>query len=346
MKLLVLTSLLASSIFAHTHQQKSLLVDETLHNLATDYEAFNYNYENQGQLFDKLNLKNNKNLLFENKTLTNFKNLITFDYLKEELQKISGDSDVIIDNQRTNIPERSKDENIKKAADYLYAQYEAYGFTRKPQTNSKYNNIIVEKLGSINPEKVLVLTSHIDSVGNAGANDDGTGTIAALSIAKALQGIQTKYTLRIVHFDAEEVGLRGSRDYVSSLTKTEIKNLIGNIQLEMMGTNSKKDGVFHVVDCASRRRYRGNKVLTNAIENAIKNMNIAITNNPGCTTRSDHSSFWNEKVPAVAVSENFFGGDGDACYHRSCDVVDSRIDYEYMRNITAAIYGASLELLN
>lgn len=345
MKSLIFSTLLVSCVFAHTHEQKSLMVDETLHNLATDYEAFNYNYENQGKLFQKLNIKN-KNLVFESATLKDFNKKVTLEYLKEELQKISGDTDIIQDNQRVNIPERSKTENIKKAAQYLYEKYESYGFSKKPQTNSKYNNIIVEKLGTTNPEKVLVLSSHIDSVGNAGANDDGTGTIAALSIAKALQGIQTKYTLRIVHFDAEEVGLRGSRDYVSSLSKTEIKNLIGNIQLEMMGTNSKQDGVFHVVDCGTRRRYRGNLVLTNAIEKAIKDMSLSITNNPGCTTRSDHSSFWNEKVPAVAVSENFFGGDGDPCYHRSCDIVDSRIDYDYMRNIIAAIYGASLELLN
>lgn len=346
MKSLIISALIISSLYAHTHDQKSLMVDETLHNLATDYEAFNYTYENQGQLFNKLNFKKNNEIIFDNPTLTNFQNKISLDYLKEELQKISGDADIIQDNQRVNIPERSKTENIKKAADYLYAQYEAYGFKRKPQTNSKYNNIIVEKLGSTNPEKVLIISSHIDSVGNAGANDDGTGTIAALSIAKALQGIQTKYTLRVIHFDAEEVGLRGSRDYVSSLSKTEINNLIGNIQLEMMGTNSRKDGVFHVVDCSKRSRYQRNLVLTNAIEAAIKSMNLGIINNPGCTTRSDHSSFWNEKVPAVAVSENFFGGDSDPCYHRSCDIVDSRIDFEYMRKITAAMYGAALRLLN
>jgi hypothetical protein len=44
----------------------------------------------------------------------NFQNKISLDYLKEELQKISGDADIIQDNQRVNIPERSKDENIKK----------------------------------------------------------------------------------------------------------------------------------------------------------------------------------------------------------------------------------------
>jgi hypothetical protein len=102
----------------------------------------------------------------------------------------------------------------------------------------------------------------------------------------------------------------------------------------------------HVVDCGKRSRYQRNLVLTNAIEAAIKKMNLNLINNPGCTGRSDHSSFWTKDIPAVAVSENFFGGDGDACYHRSCDIVDGRIDYEYMRNITAAIYGAAIELLN
>jgi hypothetical protein len=63
MKSLILSALIISSFYAHTHDQKSLIVDETLHNLATDYEAFNYTYENQGQLFNKLNLKRN-NVIF------------------------------------------------------------------------------------------------------------------------------------------------------------------------------------------------------------------------------------------------------------------------------------------
>jgi len=340
MKYLLLLSIF-NFAFAHTHSD-IIMVDTTAHNFATDYEAFDYDLQNRGQLFNKMNKETFSIYSSEN----NFNKLITIDFLTDELKKISGDKDIIINNSRVNIPERYSEKNKSLTSTYLYKRYEQYGFRAKPQTNSKYKNVIVEKLGSLDPNKVLIISSHYDSVGNAGANDDGTGTIAALSIAKALQNIDLNYTLRIIHFDAEESGLLGSKDYVKSLSSTELKKIIGNIQLEMMGTNSKKDGVFHVVDCAKRRSGHMNKFITDHIELSISQNNLEIINNPGCTTRSDHSAFWNKKIPAVAISENFFGGDGDRCYHAACDVVDSRIDYKYMQSITNAIYTSVLRILN
>jgi hypothetical protein len=45
------------------------------------------------------------------------------------------------------------------------------------------------------------------------------------------------------------------------------------------------------------------------------------------------------------ISENFFGGDADPCYHAKCDVMDERLDYNYMSNILSAVLDASETLL-
>jgi len=171
-------------------------------------------------------------------------------------------------------------------------------------------------------------------MGNAGANDDGSGVISMLAIAKELKDKKFKSTLRFVGFSGEEIGLVGSSKYVSEIKNK--KEIIGNIQLEMMATNSRKDGAFHIIDCD-----KNNSVfMSKHIMSSIENLNIDLKKVPACTSRSDHGSFWKAGLPAIVISENFFGGDGDPCYHKSCDVLDDRIDFDYMAKITSSVASA------
>ena len=48
--------------------------------------------------------------------------------------------------------------------------------------------------------------------------------------------------------------------------------------------------------------------------------------------------------PAIVVSENFFGGDGNPCYHQSCDKVD-KVNFDYMTRLTTALARAVAELV-
>jgi hypothetical protein len=61
-----------------------------------------------------------------------------------------------------------------------------------------------------------------------------------------------------------------------------------------------------------------------------------------CTNRSDHAVFWEYDRPAIVVSQNFFGGDGNPCYHRTCDTVQ-KVNWTYMEKMTRAaantVYG-------
>jgi Zn-dependent M28 family amino/carboxypeptidase len=65
-------------------------------------------------------------------------------------------------------------------------EYEKLGFKVIYQPFGKGANFIAEKFGMTRPDKVLILSSHIDSVGNKGANDNGTGTIGLLTVSKVL----------------------------------------------------------------------------------------------------------------------------------------------------------------
>jgi len=265
---------------------------------------------------------------------------IDTEFIKTKLAEYSGAKKINVDGKDVLISERKSPKGRKLGREFLKQEYEKLGFKVSFQEYGSFrkgSNFIAEKLGD-DESRVLIISSHIDSVQNSGANDDGTGTISALAIAKALNKYRSKYTLRIVGFDQEEVGLVGSKAYVKSLKKEE---LIGDIQLEMMGTNSRKDGVFHVIDCDKSH----STFLTDSIAQAIIDNDIDLKVNKACTTRSDHAKFWDADLPAVVLSENFFGGDSDKCYHKKCDVLDERIDFNYIEKITKAVAHSAKKLI-
>lgn len=258
---------------------------------------------------------------------------------RHKLEEFSGRRETVINGVPRRIPERESDGGRLLARQWLAREYEALGFTVSEHAFSGHVdgvNFIAEKKGTTG--KVLILSSHLDSVGNAGANDDGSGTVAALLIAKALKDVNARHTLRVVAFDREETGLDGSWQYVRTLSRASV---IGDIQLEMMAFNSRADGKFHVIDCDVDHSV----FLTEAIMAEVARLGLPLTRVAACTDRSDHNSFWEAEIPAVAISENFFGGDGDYCYHSACDVVDSRLDFNYAAAIATAVANGVARLL-
>ena len=64
--------------------------------------------------------------------------------------------------------------------------------------------------------------SHTDSVAaGPGINDNGSGTISILTIAKQLARFQVKNAVRFGFWTAEEFGLLGSKFYVANLSEAE-----------------------------------------------------------------------------------------------------------------------------
>ncbi len=261
-------------------------------------------------------------------------------YLKEKLAQLSGAASVVIDGKRVTIPERGGLQGRKLALRFLAQEYSALGFAVSTQDFSRGANFVAERKGS-DPSQVLILSAHVDSVNNAGANDDGAGVIAGLAIAKALQGYSIKPTLRILAFDLEELGLVGAKAYVKTLKGAKEK-ILGDVHLEMMATNSRKDGYFHVIDCGKK----GSVEIADHVMGAIQALRIDLKRYDACTDRSDHAAFWDAGIPAVVLSENFFGDDGDPCYHQGCDVLDSRLDFDYMARITRAAGSAVARMLS
>lgn len=99
---------------------------------------------------------------------------------------------------------------------------------------------------SARSSEVVLLTSHLDHLGVRentpgtdkifnGADDDASGSIAVLEIARVLaSGKKPKRTVYFVCFGSEEAGGHGSRYFVENLGFPKEK-LVANLQFEMIG---------------------------------------------------------------------------------------------------------------
>ncbi len=95
-------------------------------------------------------------------------------------------------------------------------------------------NVMGEIAGREKPEEIVVMGGHIDSwdVG-AGAQDDGSGIMAALEAATVIKklGLRPRRTLRVVFWTNEENGGAGGRAY-RAMVGDKIHNYVAAIEMD------------------------------------------------------------------------------------------------------------------
>lgn len=96
-------------------------------------------------------------------------------------------------------------------------------------------NIVLEKMGIKYPDEIIVVGAHYDSVyGVQGVSDNAGGVSLLMELAKSMRYVDTKRTVRFIFFSGEELGLRGSFNYVSG-HKDEIDRIRMMINLDVNG---------------------------------------------------------------------------------------------------------------
>ncbi|KOV85184.1 M28 family peptidase [Nocardia sp. NRRL S-836] len=112
--------------------------------------------------------------------------------------------------------------------------------TTTHHANLTSHNVIAERPPTFpwRDNGVVMITAHYDSVpGSPGANDDGSGTVLCLELARVLRHLPTNKTIRFALWGSEEQGLLGSRHYVSQLIPEEIARIKGVFQNDMVATS-------------------------------------------------------------------------------------------------------------
>jgi hypothetical protein len=260
-------------------------------------------------------------------------------YLAARLRELSGAVNVVINGQSVRIGQRSTAAGLDQARAYLAQEYTKLGFNVSQHTGWGGTNFIADRPGA--DDRYLILSAHVDAVpGAPGADDDGSGVVMGLAIAQALAQRNFAHGLRIVAFDAEEQGLVGSAAYAQSLVASgDVARMIADIQVEMGGYDPNNLGTFHVMDC---NRPDSTPVSARVLA-ADAALGAGLVRAAFCTEDSDHSSFWDVGKPAVVISEPFFAGAPNPCYHRACDTVDT-LNFAYMAKMTRVI-GATVSAL-
>lgn len=99
------------------------------------------------------------------------------------------------------------------------------------------HNVIAERPGRT-AGPVVMVSAHYDTViGAPGANDDGSGTVLCLELARVLRRVPTGATLRFALWGSEEQGLIGSRYYVAQLPQAERDRIVAVFQNDMVATS-------------------------------------------------------------------------------------------------------------
>lgn len=107
---------------------------------------------------------------------------------------------------------------IRNTKEWILRQYENYGYTDISIDSFNVfgyqHNIIVTKTGTLYPDSFLIICGHYDTKFGPGTNDNGSGTCAILETARLLQNLNTKYSIKFIHFTGEESGWLGSYHYI------------------------------------------------------------------------------------------------------------------------------------
>jgi hypothetical protein len=238
------------------------------------------------------------------------------------------------------ITERGGVEGRELTQRYLVSQFEAAGARAKTwcyQSGRNKGCNVIGVIANQGAKETLVLSSHLDSVRNAGADDNASGSAALLELARVFTRQPLTVNLVFVAFDQEELGLVGSAAMAKEIGSLIPGTFLANINTDMIAYDSDGDGVIHAMDCG-----RDDSLwLTKAAGAAIKGWSLPLSVKEACTNRSDHASFWRVAKAATIFSENFFGGDENRCYHQKCDKIDL-INEGYYKNLVSLMYGTAV----
>ncbi len=271
-------------------------------------------------------------------TIGDLINKVNLDTLSVKVQEFTGEIPTIVNGNPVTILNRQSNNND------LAAEYIKHEFSRLDNltiTDQIYSangrNIIATQLGKTNPNNIYLICAHYDSVANYCADDNGSGTMAVLEIARILSTQCFDSTIIYALWDQEENGLIGS-NYYAQQAASNGDNILGVLNIDMMGYDGDNDDDFDI-DVRNFGNSLGMKddiisVLNNPTYGFTLNVNVV---NPG-TTASDHSRFWSQGYSAVLVGEAWSNNDQTPFYHGSGDRF-ATLDMPYYHQLTKVILG-------
>jgi len=209
------------------------------------------------------------------------------------------------------------------AGDYIYNEFESMGLEVRYHNWNYYGysdrNIEATLPGTNETsDEIYIVCGHYDSVsGSPGADDDGSGTVAAIALAYIMSQYTFNHTVRFVTFSGEEQGLLGSHEYAEEAYGNG-DNIVGTLNADMIGfaithTHGSQIKVYN--NDASDWLYD----FTESVSQQYFDYIDLITLDTGYTWGSDHNSFWDVGYDALFYHEYEF----NYYYHSPQDTIEN-----------------------
>ena len=218
-------------------------------------------------------------------------------------------------------------------------------------------NVVAFIKGSEKPDELIILSAHYDHVGIEdgqiynGADDDGSGTVSLIEIAKAFQkakkqGNGPKRSILFLHVTGEEIGLYGSRYYTEN-PLFPLSNTVVNLNVDMIGRiGSEKEGNDNYVYLiGSDKLSQELHDVSEAVNKRYTNLELDYTYNDDNDPnrfyyRSDHYNFAKKNIPVI-----FYFNGTHKDYHKHTDTPD-KIEYELLAKRSRLIFLTAWEIAN
>lgn len=173
--------------------------------------------------------------------------------------------------------------------------------------NTHTSNILAVKEASEPSDKYVIVGAHRDSLfGAEGVNDNLSGTVNVLAIAKALKDIPTEYNVIFALWAAEEDGLIGSKYFYSEFLYPDNwgkQHVIAYYNMDMAAPAQKRNSVLTV-----HTPYRDEN--KNPLQSTAADVAVAQANRLWDYTDGQYSEWWTKSATAVTDLQ-YFGSCSD-----------------------------------
>lgn len=182
----------------------------------------------------------------------------------------------------------------------------------------KGTNVLGLIKGTELPNKYIIISAHYDHEGIKkgkiynGADDNASGISALFAFAEYFKSNQPKHSVILIAFDAEELGLKGSKYFVRSSIIPHYK-IVANLNMDMISRSDKNE--LFVVGT------RHNETFKCLISNLKKSNKIKLSighdggdGQDNWTYSSDHLPFYKKGIPFL-----YFGVEDHEDYHEPTD---------------------------
>jgi aminopeptidase YwaD len=240
--------------------------------------------------------------------------------------------------------------SLTNTFNWIKNKYTSYGYTATQMVEDSYTysgstavvkNLILTKVGTTNPNTYVIICAHYDSITGKGTNDNGTGTVILLEMARLLKDIPSAYSIRFINFSGEEDGLYGSQHYVSSI----VNGTTPKMDIKLVFNIDEVGGVAGMVNNTITCEYDGSSPTTNNAQSAAVTNELVNSVGLYSTLQTfSAAAYASDYMPFQANNEiitGFFEKNETPHRHTATDLLVN-MDPVYVYNIAKAGVGAMM----